>query len=431
MKLTQSLPILLAACFPVFAASERNEVSIGFEYQLEVNRTEVTATTQEVLDYIDSTILNTLQSALPNGETQDIEDLPNVLFSGVSSEIFSACFTKSAQCSLVRSTIAITFEGEKPANSVEFVALRLVQDFLKNYTILNANVLASYAYPSIVETLAQFQMDTVSGPMSDADIAVLRETFVEVFGAIVFAIEGDTEVIDAYYVYQDLFEIEDRRLSSDNETDSVDTTKVNETDSVDTTEVGGEYTLSTDLKITGFCRDCTSPQFGDVVNRVIVDNLAAFQSKLKINSNAADSVYFANVATVSFAVPELPSKLPPIEDESIFDSEAPEVQSKTPWFLIFGIAMSVCIICIGGYMVFKDRFDYVKDDEDFSTSESEGDGADSYGDEGYTQEGDYTNAEHTTVGDGTYNELDDYQVETIAPTEEGTAASNNYEVYVF
>eukprot|EP00339_Tiarina_fusa_P013875 CAMPEP_0117012540 /NCGR_PEP_ID=MMETSP0472-20121206/10532_1 /TAXON_ID=693140 ORGANISM="Tiarina fusus, Strain LIS" /NCGR_SAMPLE_ID=MMETSP0472 /ASSEMBLY_ACC=CAM_ASM_000603 /LENGTH=416 /DNA_ID=CAMNT_0004715635 /DNA_START=179 /DNA_END=1429 /DNA_ORIENTATION=- len=416
MKLTLSLPILLLASFPGCAASESNrtDVSVSFEFQLEVNNTQVTGTTQEVLDDIDSTILSSLQTTLPNG-APDGDELPNVQFSGVSSEIFSACFTKSAQCSLVRSSIAITYEGDKPEHSVEFVALRLVQDFLKNFSILNANVLASYAFPSMVETLAQFKMDSVSGRMSDTDISVLRETFVEVFGAIVFAIEGDTEVIDAKFVYQDLFEINDRRLSPANQT------------YVEHTEENGEYTLSTDLKVTGFCRDCTSPQFGEVVNGVIVDNLIAFQSKLKINGNAVDSVYFTNVTSISFAVPELPSKLPPIEDESIFDGEAPVVKSKVPWFLIFGATASLCILCSGAYLVFKDRSDFVKDEE-FSTSESEGAG--SYGDEGYTQEGDYTNGERTE-GDGTYTELDEYQVETIAPTEEGTTTSNNYEVYVF
>jgi hypothetical protein len=263
----------------------------------------------------------------------------------------------------------------------------------------------------MVSTLAQFQMDFVHGGMSSTEIEVMRDTFLQVFGAIVFAIEGDTDVLDAKFLYQDLFDV--RRLQEDNITD--------------TTEVlDGNFTLSTDIQVTGFCRECTSFQFGDVVNNVIIENIEAFRTKLIFNSGAVGSSYFDDVATVSFAVPELPSLLPPMEDDTIFDAEPPIVTTKLPWFLWFGLSMVICIGCIGYYVIIKDRTDLEKD-EAFSTSESEleSEGSEQEGDvEG---DGDYTN-DIGTYDDATYEELDEYQVETITPTEDG---STNYEVYVF
>jgi hypothetical protein len=397
MKLPKSLLILASCSAFVAAETQRTEISVGFEYQLEVNKISITGTTVDVLGNINSNILDALQEALPNGGTESGEELPNVQFSTIDSDIFSACFTKSDQCSLVRSSILISYEGDKPKHSVEYVTLRLVQDYLKTYTKENARVTIGYAYPSMVSTLTQFQMKVVNGKMTSTEVEVMQNTFLEVFGAIVFAIEGDTDILDAKFLYQDLFVIEDRRLQ--NETNN------NSTEIEETKELTGDFTLSTDLQVAGFCRECSSAEFGDIVNGVIINNIPAFQNKLKLNANQVGSTYFDSVSEVAFAVPELPSKLPPIGDETIFDSEPPVTESKHPWFLWFGILMGLIIIFVGGFVIA------------FSTSESEED------DESYASE-----EERESDGEGAL-ELDDYQVETVAPNEDGT--NSNYEVYVF
>jgi hypothetical protein len=423
---------LLASCSMAFAQSNleqseptRTEITVGFEYRLEVNNN--VGSTEDVMGNIDSDIIGALQKALPNGGTESPEELPNVKFETVKSEIFSACFTKSDQCSLVRSLIRIDYEGEKPENSVEFVTLRLVKEYLTQYSETMALVSVTYAYPSMVKTLTQFQMNIVNGRMSPTEIAVMESTFVEVFGAIVFAFEGDTDVVDAKFLYQDLFDIEDRRLEHDHHEESdnsttTDTTTIEEESNEPLIE---EFTLSTDLQIRGFCRDCTSPQFGDIVNIAIVENLPAFQLKLKLNGETAGSTYFENVTDVTFAVPELPSKLPPIEDDSIFDTKPPVVDTKIPWFLPVGLVIAIGAILGGICIIHKDKTDLEK--EEFSTSEESEEGG-SYGSEGEENDGEFTNGEGT-YEEGTYEGLDDYQVETIAPTDDGQ--NSNYEVYVF
>ena len=131
---------------------------------------------------------------------------------------------------------------------------------------------------------------------------------------------------------------------------------------------------------------------------------------------------------ITFAVPELPSKLPPIKDNTIFDSKPPVVVKETaPWFVFFGIGLALCVIVSGCYCIYKDRTDYEKDGA-FSTSSSAFDAVE---EDGSQEEGEeaFDNVEQEFV-EGTYEDLDDYQVQTIAPTEDDQD-SQQYEIYVF
>jgi hypothetical protein len=401
-------------------AENRTEVVVNFEFQLEVFEQAITGSTSDVLVLIDDDILPNLQATLPNGGTSGPDEEPNVKFETIESEIFSACFTNSDECSLISSNVLVSYEGVKPDHSVELVTLDLVQDFLKQYSVKSSNILITYMYPSIVSTLTQFSIGPVSGPMGDTEVMVLETTFEEVFGAIVFAIEGDTEVMDAQFLYQDIFDIENRRLQT-NESDIED--QFNETERT-YTEIG--YGLQADLLVKGKCRDCTSPQFGNVVNGVIEKNLVSYQNKLRLNGQAASSDYFDNITSVAFAAPELPDMLPPIEDDTIFDSEPPKTDTEQPWFLFFGISIGVCVVLIGAYCVCKETNEMEKD-EDFSTSSSNCDDDDDDDDDEDEEEEEEEYAEEATYDD------EDYQVETVDPTEatETGKADPQYEVYVF
>jgi hypothetical protein len=312
-------------------AESRTEVVVSFEFQLEVFNEYQTGSTSQILELIGEDILPNLQEILPNGGISGTNEEPDVKFETIESEIFSACFTDSDQCSLIKSNVLVSYEGVRPAHSVELVTLKLVQDFLKQFSVKSNNVVITYMYPSTVSTLTQFSIAPVRGPMGDNEVMVLETTFAQVFGAIVSAIEGDTEVIDAQFLYQDIFDHENRRLQADDVFNRTGRT---------TTET--RHVLQADLLVTGQCRDCTSPQFGDVVNKVIENNLVAFQNKLRLNGIAASSEFFDNISSVTFAVPQLPDFLPPIEDDTIFDSEPPTADAKQPWFLFLGLALGLC-----------------------------------------------------------------------------------------
>lgn len=387
-------------------AESRTEVVVNFEFQLEVKKQSQTSSTSDILQLIDEEILPTLQATLPNGSTIGPDEELEVNFETIGSEIFSACFTVSDECSLIKSNVIVSYEGVRPEHSVELVTLNLVQDFLKNYGVKNNNILITYMYPSTVSTLTQFSIGPVSGPMGDKEVMVLETTFEEVFGAIVFAIEGDTEVIDAKFLYQAIFQPEVEDESN--------------------TFGQNGHILQADLLVKGKCRDCTSPQFGEAVDAVIENNLLAYQSKLRLNGKAASSEYFDNIMLVTFAVPQLPDSLPPIKDDSIFDSEAPATDNKQPWFLFFGLTLGFCVLFGGTYSVCKEKTEMLEKDENFSTSGSsdcEDEGDDSEEDDGDEEE----YAEEVAYDD------EDCQVETVAPDETAEYGKDDpqYEVYVF
>jgi hypothetical protein len=387
----------------------RTEVVVNFEFQLEVKKRSQTGTTTDILQLIDGEILPSLQATLPNGGTSGPDDEPGVKFESIGSEIFSACFTTSDQCSLIKSNVLVSYEGVRPEDSVELVTLKLVQNFLEQYGLEDNNVLITYMYPSTVSTLTQFSIGPVKGPMGDIEVMVLEKTFEEVFGAIVFAIEGDTEVMNAKFLYQDIF---------DGESEVIDQSKV--------TQQKGN-TVQTDLLVQGKCRDCTSTQFGIIVGTVIENNLAAYQNTLRLNGKTALSEYFDDITSLTFAVPQLPESLPPIKDDSIFDSEAPETENKQPWFLFFGLVLGLCVFLGGTYCVCKDKTEMeMEKDENFSTSGSSGS-------DGEEEDDDEEDDDEKYGEEATYDE-EDFQVETVARDDTTTEFGKDdpqYEVYVF
>jgi hypothetical protein len=100
---------------------------------------------------------------------------------------------------------------------VELVTLKLEQDFLKQFSVKSNNVVIGHIHPSTASTLAQLSVAPASGPMGDDEVMVLETTFAQVFGAIVSAIEGDTEVMDAQFLHQDIFNEEDDDDEDDEE----------------------------------------------------------------------------------------------------------------------------------------------------------------------------------------------------------------------
>lgn len=334
-------PLASSIAYAFQHAVEASTINVEFEYQLEVQDSQAAGSIADALGVIDGVILSKLQNQLPeiNKEGNHL-----VKFSNIQSRIFSACFTSSAACSLVRSSIEVVFEGARPGHSVEVVALQLVEEYLEEVTASDNHIIALYRYPFSVSMLTTVQLSNVAEEMSSNDIKILENTFLQVFGAIVYAIEGDTEIRSAKFLYQDLLVLDDRKR-------------------------GVADTLSADLRISGYCRDCTQPEFQEVVVRVIEQSAHIFMNRLKLNSNDQGSAFFDGVNIIAFSVPQLPDPMQPISDSSIYDAKAPTIRNRQPWFLWFGTSMAVLIVCVGCYFVIEDSMDYEKDD-DYSTGES-------------------------------------------------------------
>jgi hypothetical protein len=99
-----------------------------------------------------------------------------------------------------------------------------MQDFLKQFSVKSNNVVIACIHPSTASTLAQLSVAPASGPMGDDEVMVLETTFAQVFGAIVSAMEGDTKVMDAQFLHQDVFNEEDDDDEDDEERAGKETT---------------------------------------------------------------------------------------------------------------------------------------------------------------------------------------------------------------
>jgi hypothetical protein len=382
----------------------KSQVTLTYEYQLEIfpsiEESSTALTGNDYLNRIDISLMDGLPEMLANDEEESNSNsqVPSVEFVDISSEIYSACFTSADECSLVRSRLVIAYEGEKPKYSVERVATRLVQDFLRNYNETTQEVTATYEYPFWMESNAEFEIQPVDSIMTGIEIGVMEEAILEVFGAVMFAMEGDTDMIDSKFTYQHLLE----SINTSTNTSSND-------------QRNFRRMLNVDFEIVGLCRECSEEGFSGLVQDVVTGNVGAFRDKLQVNGRNMNSTYFDKVDRIVFAFPLLPDDLPPVEDNAIYDLQPPQSNSSNPWYLYFGITASICILLFGMYVVYKDHSDFRKEkDEDMFSTESESNISSHF-------EVEETNIiqEYQLEGGGSKDAIDkntsleEYQVETI------------------
>jgi hypothetical protein len=334
----------------------RTNVTVEYEYKLEVNSTtgadEVVAFEEELkswLSTIDNDIIPSLQDSLPNGESTSKNEIPNVMFSQASSERINQCYTESDFCQWIRSSIFLSYEGQKPDFSVERVTLRLVQEFLDNFGKETSMVRATYTYPMLVSGAGRFAFGPVNRTMEAVEIEVFESSFISVIASIVSSFDGDTEVKEVDFIYQDVAEeqVVDGNLMS----------KV----------------LSIDVMYFGICRYCNNSLFVDVVEGVINDpmTLEAFQKRLKYDGVDRNTDYFDDISFSSYSQRTMPDETTNVVDPSIYDSQAPATSNKPPSYVWWGVTLVVLILCIGIYIVHKDQKELTK--EEMSTDEEESD----------------------------------------------------------
>jgi hypothetical protein len=353
--------VLLGLLHPVAGQQQnRTYISVEYEYKLEVNSTfganEVAVVEEELKNWlftIDSIIIPKLQEGLPNGKSANKNEIPNVMFSQASSEAINQCFSESDACQWINSSIFLSFEGPKPDFSIERVTLTLVQEFLKTFTKETATARATYAYPMLVSGSGRFEVGPVNETMQSVEIEVFESSFYSVVAAIVLSFDGDTEVKEADFIYQDV-------------TDEYD--------------VDGKMmlkVLSVDVIYFGICRYCSNSHFVDVVEGVINDPTAleAFQNRLKYDGVDHNTEYFNDISFSRYSKRVMPDEETIIVDTSIYDSQAPATSDKYSSYLWWCMTFVVLILCVGVYIVHKDQTELTKEemstDEDDSLDEKE------------------------------------------------------------
>lgn len=407
-------------------------IAVQFEYRLEVNHDTVfamtskedarssTITIEQVLrSEIAGPLLESLQSMLPHGGVTAHNNgmMPNVRFVSSSSNIFSACFTDSDACALVRTTLQVEHDGPKPPFAIERATYKLVKEYFDNVTKNGqSRIIVTYLYPFWVSSAAQFRLSPMGSSLLTTDaVEIMEASFLEVVGATVAAIEGDSEIKDIRLIYQDLmFDDENPNATIHNNT------------------------LSADFVVQGICRECSDKEFAGVVNDIIPSNLGAFRNRLQQNGAFTNITYFSTVERIDFDVPKPPLDLPSIQYESLYDTKVPSKGSNLPIFFFLGIFFAVGIILTGFFFIWKDvqDYEYEKDDDHdddnaFSTASESVMGENDHMDEEDISAGqdntayrlnrmaveEYDIREDNNFGIADRTSLKEYQVETVLSNE--------------
>ena len=339
------------------SAIERTYMTIEFDYKLEVNETQPTEQIEEgdnvfsttpledaLLD-IESNFIPAIQAALPNGDIPEGKTQPDVEYTTVASRFINMCFTESDSCQWVKSRIKLSFVDDRPQAAMERTTLALARQYLES--VNNDSIRTTFVYPMIHSSTVQLEFSPVVGRMTDTDIQDLEYSFYNIYHAIVSALDGDTDVSEAHYVYQLLNE--------------------------------DEFSTTVNVKYFGKCRYCTEEELAEIVNEQIEANTVTLMNHLKKYSKGT---YFDTIDKIGFSLPKTYDELPPI-DTDVFDAEAPMAEKFFPWKLFTGALVALIVICSGVAVICKDQKELRKEEastgeESESYAENHHEGAVSY-----------------------------------------------------
>ncbi len=335
---------------PTTSRIERTYMTVEFDYKLEANQTEnIFSSTpiEDALFELESKFIPSIQAALPNGQIPEGKTQPDVEFTTVASRFINMCFTESDACKWVKSRIKLSFVDDRPQAAMERTTLALAREYLQSVTESNDSIRTTFVYPMIHSSTVQLEFSPVVGRMTDTDIMDLENSFYNIYHAIVSALDGDTDVSEAHYVYQVLNE--------------------------------SELSNAVNVKYFGKCRYCTEDELSKIVNEQVETNTATLLNHLKGHSQGT---YFNTVEKIGFSLPKTYDELPPI-DTDIFDAEAPTANKHFPWKLYTGALVALIVICSGVLVICKDQKELRKEEastgeESESYAENHHEGAVSY-----------------------------------------------------
>jgi len=340
-------------------------MTVEYDYKLEVNTSsaengklfKTKKPLQEALLDIDTEIIDTIQSRIPNGNVTkgkrlsgvkiNEKKLPDVKYDSINSRFINMCYTESDVCKWVKSKIKLSFVGDAPKSLMERMTLQQVQKYLEeDVNDVNSHITATFAYPMIHSSIVQFELSPVVDRLGDSEIQDVVKSFYNVYHAIVNALDGDTDLSQVFFVDQDILD---------------------------------ENTLMLNLQYYGKCRYCTETEFMTLVDGQIQSFMDVFLDHLKANGN---STFFEPIQDIAFSLPESVETNPPIDWEEVFDGEEEEVEvlvvSKTsiPWWMYVAVGSALLVILIGALVICTDQRQLHK--EEAKAEASTGNESDSY-----------------------------------------------------
>ena len=398
---------------------------VEYDYRLEANTTKITdsnttedserndnifsekerneAPLESALLDIDTDIIPYLQEHIPGGDIPEDGTMPDVEYTTVNSRFINMCFTESDACKFVKSRIKLSYVENLPKASMERITLDLVRDYLSEFNEENPSVNTMFVYPMIYSSTVQLNLSPVDGPMSDGDIEHLVTTFHNVYQAIVSALDGDTELSEVFFVYQDVGELKDSNEQSNRRLGEEETSQ--------------QYELMVNLKYFGKCRYCTEDDLAATIHQTFEPNQHALLANLKKTGSETDATYFQNVTEVSFSVYTPPDVLPP-DINAATTRDVGVASKKIPWLLYIGVAAAVFVLGTGVYVI-------VKDQKKLRSKEEASTGDESNNDDSEKAE----SAESGDGGDPNSNASSSSSLNTNTLNQ--TGMHSDYEVYVY
>lgn len=404
-------------------SNQGNRLTIVFDYQLQLNRTtEDSATIDDLLNNSNEVeLLEQQQTSIDDALLQDLRD--QFTIPSIATTLQHPCYTESDVCGWMQTNIVVVQKNKKnSATTLERSILRHVQERLEAMNHSNFTGVTSmhttYAYPMWNEGTGRFQLNgDLHRTMQENELEIIQRSFEQVFGEIVAAREGDTQLQQLHMLYQD--------LATDGDTSS----------------------LRMDFSYAGICRLCQTTDFIKMLESLFQDPmlLEAFTNRLKYDGTGSNSAYFDSVKSVTFSHRDMPKDMSASGDESTYGA-ASASSKQLPWFLWLAVALVVLILATGFFCIHRDQQELMKesdistddddisnnsyDEEDVTTNDrstfdftSQGEDYTEY----YTQEdGDALRSQDHMAGESTVVSY----CEEMAPDGQ-QAATPEYEIYVF
>ncbi|KAL3932725.1 MAG: hypothetical protein SGBAC_010716 [Bacillariaceae sp.] len=287
-----------------------------FEYKLDASNIPRYGSVQTVVDVIDSVIIDRMSQKLSPLEAAQLGD---AVLDQVNSEIYSQCFGQGDECVLARSMLTISHNGEKSELSIQFAALRLVQDFLKDFNTSYVDVSTTYMFPKIMQHVAQFDIRGVDIHLKPDNMEIFRATILEVYGDALTAKQRDMNLLDVQYIYQK--RVEDK--------------------------------LETHFMISARCRSCTERSFKYTLGTIFDESKEQFQMQLRSSALVKGSFVVAGVTEVDYTWPEEPEFLDSLDETFFVQDISQEVSKEIPWWIIW-IGVGLLLVALGlGILLFS------------------------------------------------------------------------------
>mmetsp|Transcript_32781 Transcript_32781/g.54142 ORF Transcript_32781/g.54142 Transcript_32781/m.54142 type:complete len:368 (+) Transcript_32781:61-1164(+) len=337
--------LLLSLLFVTLGARQLEDkepsfATVPFEYKIAVDYADALLDEpdiSEALARLENFTITTLIELL--GDNSPIEVLEII-----SAKIESCESSTNDACSVYESSVSLAIEAGTDEILVHRATLEEIQAFLGDFNDQNRGIDVTFMGPFVVSADVIIRLENVDRIMNEEEIAIFESTIVDILDPLA---DGVSITATTVYLQQLTSLHKGRRLRIETEDDRI-------------------YN-DVFIRSNGECRECTSGDFGSLMNDAIGSSSGAIEEELirrnkEINSGSSgasdEDDYFGN-ATVT-VIPQS-QEAADAATGRIDNSFVPSSIDEFPyWVLIIlaiGVFIIVCGLCFVGYLTREARLE--------------------------------------------------------------------------